>query len=501
VRDLQSTVGLQLPGREFWLPVLALLIALAAGALLPMYGTWLTAGPLLGLMLAGAVFVWPMAGLLATVSLTSTIFAYGALPRVGSSGASLYLPEILLILLVLWTLRQPASGARLLGKPGAADLAIVGLLVASAVSVAASWLLRGESISANLTQARWMAFYALYFIARRLLAEPRAFRRLIYGLFGIGAITAVIFDLLVLTNFRDLVQAYSWFSIDAYDLYVSAALDAVQGARIYMPGRALVQLLFLPALVGLIVSPPGVFRRVSLGLTLLFGLTTILIFTRMVWLTTLVTVFVLALLLSHKHRGDLLKLGGGVIATVLAASLLLSFSNFWSETSPLEAIYQRFGTVFADNVQDQDAQYRIDEATATLTKASENWVLGSGFLATVRTVTVYDKNTGNPLLQEVGTGHNGYLSLLLNTGLLGLGFFLTLCWLIVRATWMARTHLPTQDWFTWAMTLGFGLSIVRILMNGVSESTFTDSFTVPLIAVAFALVERGLAGNAAPDTG
>jgi hypothetical protein len=437
--------------------------------------------------------------LLATVSLTSTVFAYGALPRAGFSGASLYLPEVILLVLLLWTLR-PTPGALRHDSLRLADMAFAGLLIASAVSVAASWILRGESITANLTQARWMAFYGLYFVTRRLVQQPQHWTRVIYALFGLGAVTAVIFDLLVLTNLRTIMQAYPWFSVDAYDLYVGGTLDAVQGARIYMPGRALVQVLFLPALVASIVAPPGRLRRVARGLTLLYGITTILIFTRMVWLTTLMAVIILAVLLSRKQRRDLLKIGAWISLTVLVAGLALSTSSFWSTTSPLEALSQRFGTVFSDNVQDQDAQYRIDEAQATLAKASENWLLGVGFIATVRTVTVYDKNTGDPLLQEVGTGHDGYLSLLLNTGLLGLGCFVLLCWLIVRATWRARNRLPQQAWFSWAMTLGFGLTLVRILLNGFSESTFSDSFTVPLIAVVYALVERGLAGDGvAPD--
>lgn len=496
MKSLRATPRFELPTTEFWLVTLALAVAVLAGVLLPIYGGSLIAGPIVGLILVAAVFHWPVAGLVGAVTLTSTIFNYGGLPRVGVSGASLYLPEIVLLVLVAWTLHRTDFSSRNIQRSRWATLAFVGLMVSAGVSVLVSWLVRGESLTANLTQARWAALFGLYFVTRQVLDEDaRAFKRLIFALFAIGVVTAIVFDLMVLTSLRDVMSAYSWFDVDSHDLYVSASANSIQGARIYMAGRALVQALFLPALVGMIVSPPGIFRRISVALTLVFGITIVLIFTRMVWLTTLITVALLGVLLTRKQRLDLVKVSAWVALTVVVASAILSLSTSWAGSSPIDTLSQRFGTIFSDNVQDQDAQYRFDEAQATLAKASGSWILGWGFLATVQTVPSVDSVTGEPIFSEIGTGHNGYLSLLLNTGLIGLGFFVLLSALIVRATWAARTQLPTQDRFTWAMTLGFGLTLVRILLNGVSESTFSDSFTVPLIAVAFALVERGLAGN------
>lgn len=485
------------PGIDAWPVIAALVLAVALGVALPLYGPQLTAIPVLGILVLAAVFAWPLAGMLATVTLVSTIFTYGALPRVGPSGVSLYLPEIFLLVLLLWTLtrtNEPATAARESGLP-LADVAFIGLIASATLSVAISWLVRGESISANLTQARWVVLYALYFITRRLLKDGRAFKRIILALFAIGAVTAVVFDLMVLTNLRDVMSAYSWFAVESHDLYVSATADSIRGARIYMPGRALVQVLLLPALIGMIVGPPGWFRRISFLLTLLFGVTVVLIFTRMVWVTTLISVALLAVLLSQTHRVNLLKIAGWVVATMLLATAVLTVSSFGSAASALDTISQRFGTVFSDNIQDQDAQYRFTEAQATLARVSDSWLFGSGFLATVQAIPTVDSVTGEPIIEEVGTGHNGYLSLLLNTGVIGLAFFVLLCGLIVRATWAARTRQPSQDWFTWAMTLGFALTLIRILLNGISESTFSDSFTVPLMAVAYALVERGLAGD------
>jgi hypothetical protein len=35
--------------------------------------------------------------------------------------------------------------------------------------------------------------------------------------------------------------------------------------------------------------------------------------------------------------------------------------------------------------------------------------------------------------------------------------------------------------------------MIRVMLNGVTESTFADSFTVPLVAVSYAFLERGVA--------
>ena len=40
--------------------------------------------------------------------------------------------------------------------------------------------------------------------------------------------------------------------------------------------------------------------------------------------------------------------------------------------------------------------------------------------------------------------------------------------------------------------LGFGVSLVRVLMNGLTESTFSDSFTVPLLVISLAFLERAV---------
>jgi O-antigen ligase len=146
--------------------------------------------------------------------------------------------------------------------------------------------------------------------------------------------------------------------------------------------------------------------------------------------------------------------------------------------------------VFTDNVDDPDFRARIIEAEAVLDKVDRNPILGSGFDVPIGVDFAYDQRLGDVVAYAVYPAHNGYLSLLLGVGLIGLGFFCLLAARIVAVWWWTRKRVP-KDLFVWCLTVGFGLSLIRILLNGFTESTFNDTFTVPLVGLGVALLERG----------
>jgi O-antigen ligase len=126
-------------------------------------------------------------------------------------------------------------------------------------------------------------------------------------------------------------------------------------------------------------------------------------------------------------------------------------------------------------------------------------LFGVGFNAPIATTLVYEPQVDDFVPQEVFAWHNGYLSLLLNVGLLGLSFFSLIAVRIVAGWARIRRAVPT-DLFVWAFSTGVGLSLVRILLNGSTESSFTDSFTVPLLAIGIALLERGVVMTVPPNS-
>ncbi len=459
------------------------LLAVAAGVAVPRFGPAVLAFGLMGAALVIGTVRWPTLGLLGVLVLTSTAFTYGALPRVGTSGAALYAPEALIVLLLAWAAsRKPALAS---GRP-IAGLAIGAILVSTVLSVLVGVLFRGESLQENLTAARYMSLYGLYFVARAVCREPGRLRRLMLWLMAIGVVTAVFYDLLVLTPIKDVLSQYAWLSISVKDLYVGQGVDNISDGRVFMPGRALVQILFFPAVVATFTLPGGWLRRSMILCSILFGFTIVLIYTRAVWVTTLIALGLLIVVADRQQRARMTRLVWLMPVVISALAVILLYHGS-TTTSWLDVVSQRFATVFTDNVNDQHLQDRFAEVSAVLDRTADNYITGAGFRASVGTQWVFD-SSGQLVQTDVYTWHNGYSSLLLNVGLLGLGSFLALAALMIRYAWQVW-QVRSADLFVWSCVAGLGLALVRILMNALTESNFTDSFTVPLIAVSIAVLE------------
>jgi O-antigen ligase len=310
----------------------------------------------------------------------------------------------------------------------------------------------------------------------------------------LGLATALFYDAAVLTELRGVLGRFPILGVSIEDLYLGQTTASVAGGRVYMPGRALVQLLFFPALLAMLLAADAARTRRYGLISLAFGATIVLIMTRAVWVTTIVVLGVTMLLVDRQRRFRLMQLCMGIVALALVVVISLRvFSLSPLNLSP-EVFGERFMTVVTDNFDDPTLQYRISEASAVLQRSAQNWLTGVGFWAPIGSQLAYDQNADSIVARDVFAWHNGYLSLLLATGLVGLSFFVLLWLAVVRHCYACIQFGKTRliDPFVVAITLGFGLSLVRILLNGFTESVFTDSFTVPLIAMGAAVLERGV---------
>lgn len=457
------------------MPLVGLGISLVVGMTLPDRGAGSIVALLVVLAGVAASIRWPTFGILAIVIMTSTVFAYGALPRLGSAGFALYAPEVLLLLLLV-----RASVARRTSDPAHGSMTClgwaVGGLVASTV-LSLTWAgLIGESLRDSITFARFMSMYGAYFVGKSILVDAPTYRRLVIGLIMIGIPTALVYDLAVLTDLKEVLSRTPLLSIDVYDLYVSPSAQPIQQGRVFMPGRALVQFLTPAVLVAAITFPKGRARLGMQVLSALFGVTIVLIYTRTVWVTTLVTIGLLFITGTRQQRASLGRLTAFCTSILIVIGFATALAPGASGPSALDNIVQRLLTVFTDNVDDPDLQARIVEAGAVLARVNQNLPFGTAFFSP----------------DGVVAWHDGYLALLLNVGLVGLSCFSLFAIVCVRNWWRIRLAEST-DSFVWCFAVGFGLSLLRILLNGFTESTFVDSDTVPLLALGSALVEQGIA--------
>jgi O-antigen ligase len=483
----------------------ALFIVLAVA---PLFGVVSTRPALNSLLLqlvlvsAGALMCtrWPACGLVVIIVLTSTVFSTVGLFRVSLGRANLLPVEAALALVLARLAIRPPALVTVPEVGPTAGVAFAGLLLACLLSILINTIYRGEVLLDNLTASRYLTLYAVYFAARPIISDVLRFKRLLYVLFAIGVATAIVYDLAVLTSLKDWLASYPLFQISVNVLYVNQQVGTVDWARVYMPGRELVQLLFLPALVNAFMLPSSKGRLLATLTTLILAVTIVLIFTRTVWITTMVAALVaLFLVATRRSRGA----GSAILVTALVmaiAIVALQFESISSPSSPLQTLINRFSTVFEDNVQDPNFQYRLEEAQNTLDTLNSdwlNWVVGAGAHGSIGVQTVLTSD-GTRAELPIQPAHNGYLSLLMKVGIVGLAYFLVLFVTIIRYIIKATTA-AASDVFVWSSTAGLALALGRILANGFTESTLIESWAIPLIALAAAFVERGLAICASVD--
>jgi O-antigen ligase len=273
----------------------------------------------------------------------------------------------------------------------------------------------------------------------------------------------------------------------------------VLGGRVYMPGRALVQIIIFPAFLCALTGDNTKFRRASALVAAFLGLTIILIFTRAVWVSTIVTLGILPFVArpAQIQRYFVLIRNAG-LAIILVVSVV-QLSGIVLSSGFVTVAQNRFLSIILNNFEDQNVQSRIVEDNLVLRRVSDNWVTGAGFHTSLGVRSVYDQAAAGPRFIDVYAGHNGYLGLLLDAGILGLGSFSLFIISLLRKIPEIRSR-KVEDPYKWAVTLGLWLAMVRLLINGATEANFDDSFTVPLIAICFALLDVRTCKNRGIDS-
>ena len=138
--------------RQTGVVVASLLAAAALGSLTPR----LSSSEIIGIPLAiGVGFLilrWPSWGPIFVVALTSTIFAYAQLPRLGSLGTSLYLQEVLTLASLGAFIIGRASRTQPVTRVTLADVAVIGILGATLVSITVSTAFGGYQLKDEISK-------------------------------------------------------------------------------------------------------------------------------------------------------------------------------------------------------------------------------------------------------------------------------------------------------------------------------------------------------------
>jgi len=95
-----------------------------------------------------------------------------------------------------------------------------------------------------------------------------------------------------------------------------------------------------------------------------------------------------------------------------------------------------------------------------------------------------------PEADTTAHAHNNFLQMWVDTGIVGLGTFLFLFWIVLRAGWQAYCLLPLTEEPLRCLALGGVLAVVGFLLGGLTQYNFGDAEVVVVFWATVAVVMR-----------
>jgi O-antigen ligase len=463
-----------------------ILVGCGFGLLLGMAFLWLSPYIVLG-AICGAVAIYamlkrPELALLVMLMTTSSILFENQLPVV-SIGISLHIPDLLLLgflaLIVIRWLVEP--GFKINHTP--LDWP---LLTFFCVTLISTLMAVFNSSLDGVEARRWMrvmAYYLTFFVVTHLVRERRQIDLLLKGLFLIATIVAGAMALqFVLGNSVQILSG------SVQDLWTQG-VTYQNVTRIVPPGFSAVLVAFMALVCTLVLDrfkPSGVMKFFQIGL---LGVALIITFLRSYWAALIVAFILLAYILKGSERRNLF--GWGLFIFV-SASIVLIFVFASPESRAvklLNASFERLSTLGDSGTyqgQDSSLNWRMQENKYALLAITAHPILGQGMGARYRPF--------DPRLDILNSQydfrrhiHNGYLWLLIDTGLWGCLAFLWLSFVFLMRGWQHWRAAP--DNLTKGSVLGFTLAYLVVLQAALANSTFVQGNWTPLLGIIFGVNE------------
>jgi O-antigen ligase len=363
---------------------------------------------------------------------------------------------LLLLQYVIWR-RQGRADPKPLGRDDWVLLAVLGVLTASTFT---------HDWQAHANQpAAWLVFFylmpaGLYWVARQSQVSPREVRGMFvfFGLLGIYVATTAIAEW----------QHQSWLVWPPYigDANNMAFLGRARGPLLNPMGNGI---LMTVCLVSTLAWWPRANRPGRLLLLALVGMYAVGVYgtlTRCAWIGAAAGLcLVVAVYLPRSWRIPVLAAGvvaGGVLTAV-----------YWQEM----VAFRRDEGLSAKETE-ESVLLRPVMARVAWNMFLDRPLLGCGFGRYVDESVYYLHDRTTELQLEKARGyvqHNVFLTLLTETGLVGMGLWLALLWLWGRNAWRLWRAESASPWFRQS-----GLLLLALLAAYVCNGMFHD---VSLIAV------------------
>lgn len=323
-------------------------------------------------------------------------------------------------------------------------------------------------------EARIMLTYSVFFVVTQLLRKPEQLKRLIIGIFIIGAVVSALMILQAITGFNLSFVPSSYFRASSL-------------TRAYHPGFYAVFITMMMFISLLAVRKTGI-RTLALWLAIfILGLSITISLGRNIVFSTLIAIVTLVILLRGEERRRLIL---SILAIVFIAVSLFSVINVLKPSSALLA-YPRalmgriFNLVETDPFSpDETLLWRVEETGYAWNQIKVHPFVGIGLFNFYRP-PFFDGDTLQTYI------HNGYLWIWLKTGLIGLIPFLCFILGFVLHGFLSWKKIP--DPFLRSVTLGASLIIFAMAFSNFVAPVLIEGFNLAFFAVTIGIGESILA--------
>jgi len=486
-----------------WPRAIPVLLAAWTSALLAqaiMHESWLRVVAAAAGIIACSIVIWRLeVGIVAVLILAASIIEPDVIPRPFSfGGQGPRVTELLILLMVVIVYARESAQRRFEYFKSPMMLPLLLFFAAAAMSVAVSY-----TTQLHETSKPW-DFHWIYNLLRPLtgyllfipvafgLRTERQLRSMLRLVMWLAVAVAVLMVVQQLLGER--VSLFIGGRVtEAYVRQLSADLnEEVAGGvvRFAAPGLALILWLFLVALAqaaykGVRLSVTHAAAAAVLGIGLVFS------FTRHFWISTLLSVLIIALV----TRG---KVGRRIILTAAVAGTVavlgtLSLGSVAPRTAGAKfssALHERFASILSPNetLRTESLQNRFRENRYAIRSIKRSPIFGIGVGSPAHYKEAYNYWYGSRVLFPVYWIHNSYLELWMLYGLFGIGSFawLSIAFLIRSFTLFRRAREP--EWQ--ALGVAFFAAYIGYLERCVTQMHILhDAHHIVAVAFMWGIVE------------
>jgi O-antigen ligase len=456
----------------FMLTALLTCILLAMRMILPANPNFLFVLPIY-LISTVLVIMKPEIVIIILVIFTSTVFSIDAFPQPVSSGQiGLYIPEVILVLLVIRTFFVALKKRDVRRMASYGTLPMVLFSVWFVFSLLKALLIEKTPLLDAVLIGRTYIYYGNFFLVLYYINTKEKFHLLFKSLLIIaGVCTILSFVQYVLGPDN---KIFPWHAWTVYR--ISYAQGETTLARVMPVSISLIYLFLFPVLVGTI---NGAFRKKIWPKVFIIVavLSLFLSFTRNVYYSLFLGIFLVWL----KFRGAIkLQMTRKIITVVLIVVLIAYLPVFFGAikvTDWWDQVIGRHQEVFVEGAYTQTLAWRAIEANAIFSRVMENPILGNGIGAQYY----------HPMYKSyVYVAHNGFFTILFQMGLIGLAIFGLVFYRFIAAS--LRIYKKTKNLCYRSVLLGFLVAFVALLPAVWVKPVFVQEvFWISLLSIIWAV--------------